>query len=597
MSALCSASTLLCLILTLDAQTTNEPNTTDIFNTTGDTNITYNFTESYTTVEPTQSPGAPEEPSLPTEPLPESGRLPIADSPVGRLCPCDTHRDVCDINCCCDPECISQEVSLFTSCSVLTVSSSTRLCSRDVALYTLRNAADGRSELQTSVSVETDYDLLCIRSQNRHDSFSHPAPVTPTDRNFEGLFEQFTSFVFGSDEAELVSLTELQTSSGYQYGDVVLTAAQGEHRGVMLLPASGLTAQCVDSPAAFLVDQHSLCSQHVILDRDCTSSPALSMDTFTDIQLLSGRNAGAAVVPVTVDSVTLQSVSGTQTELRAGSGGTLTPAVMRPGLCANVVLKVFYVMEYSSTGDIVNATVSVLLGFIQKTSLLLQQEFHITYVQEDGGELAIHFSGNPGYVSGLPLESATRTAQGLSRSVGHFLSVFHSEAHQDCLQGPHQRSLVLFGLNSQSGCTLRLTDTFNCSLLSELLLSVLRGSDPAQYVALFGNSLLDNPTDWLQIKRVSRGEAAGCSVPLSLHLEIEWTKYGALSNPQAQIVSIKEIIQTNSSSLDRLSGGSGVLPISSSVAFIPVSAPARPGYRATPTINARLPFDFFFPFV
>lgn len=46
-----------------------------------------------------------------------------------------------------------------------------------------------------------------------------------------------------------------------------------------------------------------------------------------------------------------------------------------------------------------------------------------------------------------------------------------------------------------------------------------------------------------------------------------------------------------------LSGGSSVLSIRSSVAFIPVSASALPGYRATPTINAKLPSDFFFPFV
>lgn len=47
-------------------------------------------------------------------------------------------------------------------------------------------------------------------------------------------------------------------------------------------------------------------------------------------------------------------------------------------------------------------------------------------------------------------------------------------------------------------------------------------------------------------------EAQSCSIPLSLHLEIEWTKYGSLVNPQAQIVSIKEVIQTNTTSLVRL---------------------------------------------
>lgn len=46
-------------------------------------------------------------------------------------------------------------------------------------------------------------------------------------------------------------------------------------------------------------------------------------------------------------------------------------------------------------------------------------------------------------------------------------------------------------------------------------------------------------------------EVQSCSVPLSLHLEIEWTKYGSLVNPQAQIVSIKEVIQTNTTTLVR----------------------------------------------
>lgn len=31
--------------------------------------------------------------------------------------------------------------------------------------------------------------------------------------------------------------------------------------------------------------------------------------------------------------------------------------------------------------------------------------------QEDGDEVAIHYSGNPGYVVGLPLVSGTRTAE------------------------------------------------------------------------------------------------------------------------------------------------------------------------------------------
>ncbi|KAA8589194.1 hypothetical protein FQN60_010539, partial [Etheostoma spectabile] len=255
---------------------------------------------------------------------------------------------------------------------------------------------------------------------------------------------------------------------------------------------------------------------------------------------------------------------------------------------------VAYVIKYDPAGEVVNATVSLVLGFVRAAALSLEQEFQITFAQAGGEDVAVHYSGNPAVVTGIARSVDRRDT----------LSLLHSAEDQDCLQGPHQRSPVLFGVDSVSGCTLRqdsftlfmsdrcvsstLEDAANCSLVFQVLLDVLRGPKQAQYVASFGNSPLDYPLDW---------EAQSCSLPLSLHLQIEWTKYGSLVNPQAQIVSIKEVIQTNTTSLDMLSGGSSSLSVRSSVAFVPVSAAALPGSRATPTINARLPFDFFFPFV
>ena len=55
-------------------------------------------------------------------------------------------------------------------------------------------------------------------------------------------------------------------------------------------------------------------------------------------------------------------------------------------------------------------------------------------------------------------------------------------------------------------CAYRLQDAANCSLVSQLLLDVLRGPNRAQYVASFGNSPLDYPLDWVLIKnKFNRG--------------------------------------------------------------------------------------------
>ncbi|XP_031733485.1 tectonic-1 isoform X1 [Anarrhichthys ocellatus] len=602
----------LCLFLLYSAVTTHENTTSYSLNTTYcDQNVTNNVTDNYTTTQPTDfdstTPTTPRysrteepiQPTLPAEPLPVSGRLLTPVTKVGSLCPCDKHKDVCDINCCCDRAC-SEEVALFTGCSVDTVSGKKQLCSNDVATYSLGSTIDGYSELQSSVRKETNYDVFCIQSQNRVDGLSHPSPALPTDSNFDSLVKEFTSFIFGSEEnGGPVTPAELQALSGYQWGDVMVTAGESGQRGMFWLPAPCVTADCVDtSPAAFLKDQSSRCSRHVVLKQDCGSLLALNMNTYTDIRLFAGKTQDAALVPVEVVSVILQSVDGTQTELMISGGENLNPVLLNPTVCANVVLKVAYMTKYNPAGEIVNVTVSLVLGFVREAALSLEQEFHITFFQED--EAAIHCSGNPGYVVGLPLVSGTRTAEGIARSVDprDTVSLLHSAEDQDCLQGPHKRSPVLFGLDSVSGCTLRLKDAANCSLVLQVLLDVLRGPNHANFVASFGNSPLDYPLDWVPIEsNFNPVEAQSCSIPLSLHLQIEWTKYGLLMNPQAQIVSIKEVIRTNTTSLDMLSGGSSILSIRSSVAFVPVSAAALPGYRATPTINAKLPFDFFFPFV
>ncbi|XP_072252391.1 tectonic-1 [Leuresthes tenuis] len=600
---ICSTLTLFSSFVFIISATSDENRTSGDFNssTPNDKSVIYNVTDNYTTPEPTvfesTTPtvayNSKEEPVLPV-----SGRLLTPVTNVDRLCPCDEKRDMCNINCCCDRKC-NKEVALFTSCSVTAVSGIKQLCSYDVAYYTLRTTIDGYSELQSSVLKEANYDIFCIQSHNRVDGLSHPSPALPAHTNFESLFKHFTSFIFGSVSSNQVLPAEVQSSPGYQFGDVMVTAGENSERQMFYLPARGVTSECLDnSPAAFLKDQSCLCSRRLVLDRDCSSLPALSKDTYSNIQLFAGKNTDAEVVDVEA-SVIVQSTEGTQTELTVGSGDDLSPVLLSPTLCANVVLKVIYVIKYNSAGEVVNAVVSVVLGFVRETAKLLEQEFRIMYIQEYRGDLAVHYSGNPGYVVGLPIVSGARTTDGIKRNLNlrDTLSLLHSTQGQDCLRCSHRRSPVLFGLDSVSGCTLRLEDVTNCSLVSQLLLDVLRGQNFPQYVASFGNSPLDSQLDWVQIKSNHPVETQSCNIPLSLHFEIEWTKYGSLVNPQVKIVSIKEVIQTNTSNLALLSGTSGVLPIRSSVAFIPISAAALPGYRATPTINAKLPFDFFFPFV
>lgn len=52
------------------------------------------------------------------------------------------------------------------------------------------------------------------------------------------------------------------------------------------------------------------------------------------------------VVPVVASSVILQSADHTQTELKITGRGNISPVLINPTLCGNVVLKVSHTLEF-----------------------------------------------------------------------------------------------------------------------------------------------------------------------------------------------------------------------------------------------------------
>uniref|UniRef100_A0A7M4FZJ9 Tectonic family member 1 n=1 Tax=Crocodylus porosus TaxID=8502 RepID=A0A7M4FZJ9_CROPO len=195
-----------------------------------------------------------------------------------------------------------------------------------------------------------------------------------------------------------------------------------------------------------------------------------------------------------------------------------------------------YLLTYKDTGEITEAAVSFVLGIINSTVLSVQQSFEISFTQLNTKPIPL--SGNPGYSVGYPF-------------------------------------------------------------LAQTVLNVLKGQSFPEYVASFGNSQPQDVLDWVPITYIHSSEHSlyhfqgPWQLPISFEIEVKWTKYGSLINPQAKIISVTASITSSPINL----GSKNTLQITSSVTFIDVSAPAEPGYKAQPTIEAKLPFDFFFPFV
>ncbi|NXP74032.1 TECT1 protein, partial [Ramphastos sulfuratus] len=535
---------------------------------------------------------------------PRSGPAPVTD--VTKLCVCDLLVEQCDVNCCCDPDCSAAEFSLFTTCSVPVVTGDSRLCSQKAAVYSL-DVEENPPEMIFKLIDQVNPSVFCIHATNYKQALSFSSPEMPTSENFDQLLKQFGSAAFSAGPHSWDMNTDTQNPSEnetyrYEYGVPIQTVD-----GFLRLPSPVVSSWCSNAnPAGFLVNQVTKCTRSVSV-KNCGDIPAVSMLFYINSSILAVSKCHEFVfqVNITVQSIAVQSPNGTRTLLSGGDVLRLPEIV--EGLCINIVFGVSYHITYTEAGEIIEAAAAFVLGTINEEALSIQQSFEISFTQANTEPVPL--SGNPGYVIGLPLRAGYRP-QGypfpveITTNKVSQLTLLQSTSSQDCLAAQGARTPILFGYNMVSGCTLRITAAIKCQPLAQTLLDLLKGQSFPEYVASFGNSQAQDVLDWVPIinlhlseqVRISNTFQSSCQIPVSLEIEVKWTKYGSLVNPQARIVNVTATITTTT--LKRLpSGRERTIPVMSSVVFTDVSSPAVPGYKAWPTINVKLPFDFFFPFV
>ncbi|KFQ35094.1 Tectonic-1, partial [Merops nubicus] len=534
---------------------------------------------------------------------------------VSRLCVCDLLVAQCDVNCCCDPDCTAAEFSLFTTCSVPVVTGDSRLCRQKAAVYSLDVEANPPERIFKLID-QVNPSVFCIHATNYKQALSFSSPEMPTSENFDQLLKQFGSASFSAEPESWDMNTDDPTPSDanetyrYEYGVPVQTVD-----GFLRLPSPVVSSWCSDTnPAGFLVNQATKCTRLVSVET-CDKIEAVSMLFYINSSILAVmlRNDMNLFfqVNITVQSIAVQSLNGMQTLLN-GSDVLRLPVVLDE-LCMNIVLGVSYHITYTDAGEIIEAAAAFVLGAVNKETPSIQQSFDISFTQVNTEPVPL--SGNPGYVVGLPVRAGfwpqgypfpmeiLFAALALNTNKYGQLTILQSTSNQDCLAAQGARTPILFGYNMISGCQLRITAATKCQPLAQTLQDLLKGQSFPEYVASFGNSQAQDVLDWVPITHLHTSEQriyntfqSSCQIPVSFEIEVKWTKYGSLVNPQARIVNVTATIST-SPWKQVPSGRERTIPVTSSVVFTDVSSPAEPGYKAWPTINLKLPSDFFFPFV
>lgn len=338
-------------------------------------------------------------------------------------------------------------------------------------------------------------------------------------------------------------------------------------------------------------------------------------------------------VPITVDSVRCQDVNGQA--LTCPTNSPIDPT-FSVDTCSNVVLGVEYILTYGTdvpefleeTQQVVtSAMVRLTLGNINQASLPITQIYSSKFVGASEANV-VEKSGNPGYLFGKPVRAGIRyniagnSSFAISENL-YDLTLVKSTGSGDCATGSANRLQVNFGEDVRTGCLIRFNYenvTEYCSAIEQQIVNALEGLDGVTYdpgnrsVAIFGNSDPLVTGDWVPIIRnaptaaqvISTISGPTCSVTTGMHVQILYANIGALNNPQRKILGVQFNYEDRQLVTFRCIGafcspGSTALTqsveISQSVTFIDVSEPST-GYVGEPPIFlAKLPYDFFYPFL
>uniref|UniRef100_A0ABI7XPI7 Tectonic family member 1 n=1 Tax=Felis catus TaxID=9685 RepID=A0ABI7XPI7_FELCA len=521
----------------------------------------FNSTEAaWMTLRPALSPRPP---GTPKAPGPFSGPRPTPVTDVAALCVCDLSPAQCDVNCCCDPDCSPVDFSVFSACSVPSVTGDSQFCSQKAAIYSLNFTANPPQRIFKLVD-QINPSIFCIHITNYKPALSFINPEVPDENNFDKLMETSDGFSLNSEsEISFTIQSDAPDTAKYEYGVRLQTSDS-----FLRFPSPLTSSLCTDdNPAAFLVNQAVKCTRRINLAQ-CEEIEALGMAYYSSPKILRVPGLRTkAEIPITVQSILMESLN--KTLARLEDTDVLNQTLIEAGdvkICTNVVLEVKYSLTYTDAGEITKADLSLLLGTVSSAMLPLEQKFEIRFIQ-----------------------TMNRYGQ---------LTILRSTAEKDCLALEGIRTPVLFGYDMQSGCKLRLTKAITCQLAVQKVKSLLKGHGFPDYVAPFGNSRAQDVLDWVPIHFITQAPHMkdSCQLPVALVIEVKWTKYGSLLNPQAKIVNVTANLIA-SSFPETNSGNERTVLISTAVTFVDVSAPAEAGFRARPTINAKLPFNFFFPFV
>uniref|UniRef100_K1PA71 Tectonic-3 n=1 Tax=Magallana gigas TaxID=29159 RepID=K1PA71_MAGGI len=593
-------------------------------------------TEATTTTEPTTTQ-APTEPPTTTPPILTFDPSSVAANiDLGR-CWCDVTGNACDINCCCDTDCDQADITSFDRCKESPISVDSQYCVQEEVILT---------DNSVYTSQKTQDGLFCIYKDNNQarNYYSIPDMINSLD-TFNFYRDRYASFTYSPTVSADTTYAQF-----YKVGDPVFVVYEDLTSGYLTIPQGEPNCQS-NNPVSYLVDQSFKCMRQMrTLDADsCENTPYLNASSYlTSVRIVKTPYLFTWIINGTERSLYNNSYTMEfemeRVECVDGNGLVVDCSFNAPSFnashCNNAVLGVEYHITHDGSNGITRAGVRLLLGSIQASDLPLTQTYGSSFTSvNEVNKTITERSGNPGYIVGKPVRAGV-LVENSTLALGdryaivedmYNLTIIRGSATGTCLTDSANREQINFGINMVSGCLIRF-NLFNvsadqyCSAMQDTVIDAMEGvvdtltrDDPTiqRRVATYGNSNPLVPGDWVQILRNAptqttaqdttvTQEGPKCTISMGMHTEILYANTGALANPQPKIIGVsfkyepkQDIIYTCAGT--RCTAGNTDVDqsyeVRHSVTFIDASQPATGYVGEPPVFLAKVPYDFFYPFI
>ncbi|XP_030755412.1 tectonic-3 [Sitophilus oryzae] len=563
-------------------------------------------------------------------------------------CTCNLKINICDINCCCDPDCQQADKAVFAYCTVEeNYFYDTRYCHYIQYIYV------NNSQVEWHVKQEG---MFCVVSKNMPKSYlvQKDKPI----KSFDATRKEIIGKAFWSGDNFTPNINDNipKILKHYKYGDPIIVIKNSSIIAHFSLPNSFTSEKCVfEDEVFYLKNTKFTCSQTVIEDEN----QRLNFSTYyKNIKIINSqgllnlsqkyiykfcpRNVCIEIEPQICDAQLDKCIKiDRNISFKAQCTYNFKENI---NVCKNLVEKIHYNFYHNGSKGIHKIEV---LGVLKNISYHFGidsfkhvQEFSVEFLwMNETRNYSKILSGNPGYIDGKPIligskiikENNTFIQRNSSAFIENFLT-FAKNVGNKCIRNSTYNDPIYFGYNTIMKCKMSKKLSFStkqqnattaCQEIQRIIFmswNIKQEVNKSLVIGQFGNADPSKEENWSEVlyrinpktlldlnkgNFMNKNRTLVCqNISTLVDVDILFAKvdFGNLLNQKKilgtsysfkDIDSFKVPIIKNKDSFQF----DFVVELVSRVSFFDITNKKEKKFVEPPSIDIRLPYDFFYPFI